>query len=131
MTMVRFDRCDVRSRSVALVVATALATACMASTAAPASAGVYDCPTNRACSWVDGNYNGARLDVSGSISDLAKLKTSVPFNDRISSVSNRRATNVTWFAHAGYWGISWTLSPGHTADFSGGPYNDTMSSISL
>lgn len=91
--------------------------------ATPASASVFDCPSGYVCSWVNGNYDGSRYQTTGSVSSY-----SATWNDKASSIANRKAGSATWYFEAGYWGLSWTLSAGDAAQLGGGVYNDKFSS---
>ncbi len=106
---------------------TAAAAVAVASTIAlcpPASAAASQCAANRACGWYDGNYSGTFGAWSGSTSYLSG------FNDAISSMANRRTTQIGWFFNSGYSGERFAQSPGAYGYFSALDYrNDEYSSL--
>lgn len=91
--------------------------------AEPASASVFDCPNGYVCSWFGGNYDSTRYQTTGSVSSY-----SATYNDKASSIANHKAGAATWYANAGYWGASWTLSGGDAAQLGRGLWNDIFSS---
>lgn len=111
-----------RSVASALITAGIVAGATLVATQ-PATASVFDCPNGYVCSWHGGNYDSTRYQTTGSVSSY-----SATHNDKASSIANRKAGAATWYAHAGYWGASWTLSGGDAAQLGGGIYNDIFSS---
>lgn len=108
----------------AAVVGTAL-TVTPAAPSAPAEASVYNCPNARACMWVGGNFTGNMWSGASSVPRFTS------WNNVASSIANRSTRTPTWWTAFNYGGLSWTLSPGGSADLSGGIYNDNFSSLSM
>lgn len=94
--------------------------------AAPASAGVYQCSAGYACGWYDPDYQGAFWQRTGNYAHLSGEGV----EDEFSAISNRRTSQITWFAMADYWGYATTQQPGATwGNLWGTVYNDAYSSI--
>lgn len=91
----------------------------------PANATISDCNvTNRACAWIANNYSGLPGMWSSSASTLPG------WDNQISSIRNRKATNIGRFSGTGYSGNVFVQAPGEAGFFNWpDTRNDSFSSL--
>lgn len=92
--------------------------------AGPANAAIQDCPSNRACGWINTNYGNP-------VGAWASNSSSLPgFSNNISSVYNKRPYSVGWYTDPGYNGRVWAVSPSSGGYFAWGDWrNDNFQSL--
>ncbi len=104
-------------------------------TSGAAQASVGDCPSGYMCAWSDANYNGARLQLTGSNSNWgiwsqSKCLKYLNWNDCASSLYNHTTNKCyRFYADATFGGGYHTLKHGDTIAYLGTwNFNDTISS---
>lgn len=100
----------------------------------PAQAAAADCPSGMFCIWVDGNYSGARYQIStNSLIDGVHNGVSLPdwIDDKGSALYNRTNSDVYVFDGGNCGSVGWNrlIPVGQRLTAPGSAINDRISSI--
>lgn len=102
----------------------------------PAQAAYTDCPATMFCVWYDGNYSGARWQVSyGTLVDAYQNGVALPswIDDQGSAVYNRTGYSVYMFDGSNCGSVGWhrLVTANQKLTAPGSAINDRISSVQL